>query len=437
MPTIKLPMAMSAYRMLTRVCAPARRFALRQRVRRGLEDPARIQERLGRSTRPRPDGPLVWLHARGMAEAETALPIMDYLADAHTVLVTTASVPGAEFLADRHPANVIHQYAPLDDVGAARRFLAHWRPDAAVWVESMACLNLLSETIKAGVKSALINATLSDRDYRRWRRIRPLITPLVQHFDMIATQGTHDAAKFKVLGARDVYRFGNLKFATPAPVLDRRAAATLKGKLADRPVWFATNSHEGEEEEIAQAHRLAEAQLPGLLTVILPRRPQRAAAIARTLAFEGLKVARWRQDAPLERDTQICVLPSTLDAGLFYDCAPLVLVGGSLVPRGGQNPLVPAHMGCAVLAGPHMDNFVAPTAELQAAGAIQTVRDSESLAAAIVRLLGNPALMRQRGTAAAQVAHMEWVALGDLIAALAPLLPALAPATPAREAAVA
>lgn len=437
MAALELPLAISVYRMATRVCAPARRFALRQRMRKGLEDPARLQERLGRPTMPRPDGPLVWLHARGMAEAEAALPIMDYLADAHTVLVTTASVPGAEFLADRHPANVIHQYAPLDDAGAARRFLAHWRPDAAVWVESMACLNLLSETMKAGIRSALINATLSDRDYRRWRRIRPLIAPLVGHFDMIATQGTHDAAKYKVLGARDVYRFGNLKFATPAPALDRGIAARLKGQLAGRPLWFATNSYEGEEEEIAQAHRLAEAEMPGLLTVILPRRPQRAAAIAQTLAFEGLKVAQWRQDAPLERGTQICVLPSSLDAGLFYEIAPLVLVGGSLVPRGGQNPLAPAHMGCAVLSGPHMDNFVEPTAELRAAGAIQTVRDGESLAAALVRLLGNPALMRQRGAAAAEVARMEWVALGDLIAALAPLLPALAPATPEPEAAVA
>lgn len=429
MTAFRLPLTLAAYRLATRACAPARLWSLRLRASEGKEDPHRLGERLGRPSSARPDGPLVWLHAGGVVQAEAALPLIDYLSDAHNVLVTTATVPSAAFLRQRLPRRVIHQFVPLDDIGVACRFLDFWRPEAAVWIESMACFNLLSETLKRGVATALVNGRLDTKQFRRWCRIRPLVAPLLSHMDMVAAQSTHDAAEFKVLGARHVYRFGNLKYATPAPPFDQRAAAALNREVGNRPVWLAAYTHEGEEEEIAQAHTIAEKRLPGLVTVIAPRHPHRGGAIAETLRFEGFRVARRGLGETLESDTQIYVIDSVGDMGLMYDLAPAALVGGSLVPKGGHNPLEPAYMGCAVLAGPHMDDYVEPTAELRAAGGIQTVGDSQSLASALIRLLGDPGLARQRGAAAKRVAEQEWVALSDLISALSRLLPA--PACPA------
>jgi len=295
----------------------------------------------------------------------------------------------------------------------------------------MACFNLVSETLKRGIATALVNGHMETEQFKRWCRLRPLIAPMLANIDMVAAQTTHDAAQFKILGARHVYRFGNLKYATPAPPHDQRAASTLVSEVGRRPIWLAANTHEGEEEEIAQAHAIAEQRLPGLVTIIAPRQPYRGAAIADTLRFEGFRVARRGAGERLAPDTQIYVIDSMDDLGILYHLVPVVLVGGSLIPKGGHNPLEPAHLGCAVLVGPYMDDFVEPTAELTAAGAVQTVGNAHSLAAALIRLLGDPALARQRGTVARRVAEQEWVALSDLIAALSRLLPTPATTAPA------
>ncbi len=426
MTAFRLPMTLAAYGMVTRACRPVKRLVLKRRARAGKEDAARLDERLGRASEARPEGPLVWLHAGGIKQVEAALPLIDYLSEAHTVLVTTSSVPAAAFVASRLPMRVLHQYLPFDDVVCARRFLDYWKPEAAIWIEFMACFNLLGETLERGISTALVNARLTTRRFKRWCRIRPLVTPLLAHMDMIAAQSTHDAAEFKVLGARHIYRFGNLKYATPAPLLDQRAAGALSREVGHRPTWLAAYTHEGEEEEVAQAHTLVEGHLPGLLTVLAPRQPYRGEAIAEMLRFEGFRVARRSLGEPIEPDTQIYIINSIGDMGLLYHVAPVVLMGGSLVPKRGHNPLEAAHMGCAVLAGPYMDDFVEPTAELKAAGGVQTVNDAATLASALSRLLKNPSFARQRGVAARRVAQQEWVALGDLIATLAPLLPAAA-----------
>ena len=424
MAVLKLPLALSAYRFLSRACWPAKNHMLKQRVREGREDPSRLGERLGHPSLTRPGGSLVWIHAGDLSEAEAAMPLLHYLHEAHNILITTSTLSAANFVEQQLPSRVLHQHGPVDDLAIARRFLDHWRPSAAIWVESITGINLLSETLKRGISTALVNGRMGERQFRLWRRWRPLVAPLLAHMDMVAAQSTQEGAKFRLLGARHVARFGNLKYATPTDALDKKTSFGLMQKLGKRQVWLAAGTYEGEEDEIAQAHTIVENSVPGLMTVILPRQPQRARAIARRLRFEGFRVTEWDAGTAFNPDAQICILDSAVDAGLFYHMAHVAYVGGSMVPRGGQNPLHPAHMACAILTGPHMDNFVEPTAELRAAGALQMVRDAVSLAHALTRLLLDPSLARQKGTAASRVARLEWVALGELIAALAPVLPA-------------
>lgn len=429
MTVLKLPLALSAYRLLSRVCWPSQRRALKQRVREGREDPCRLGERLGYASLTRPGGSLVWVHAGNLSEAEAAMPLLHYLHEAHNILITTATMSAANFVEQQLPSRVLHQHGPVDDLAAARRFLDHWRPNAVIWIESLTGINLLSETLKRGINTALVNGRMGDQQYRLWRRWRPLVAPLLAHMDMIAAQSTQEGAKFRLLGAQHVARFGNLKYATPTEALNDDAADELTRKLGKRPVWLASGTHEGEEDEIAQAHSMVETKVPRLLTVILPRQPHRADAIARRLRFEGFRVMEWAPHTPFDGaafdpDAEICILKSGVHLGLFHHLAHVAYVGGSMVPKGGQNPLPPAHMACAILTGPHMDNFVEPTAELRAAGALQMVRDATSLANALTRLLQDPSLARQKGMAAKRVARQEWVALGELIAALAPVLPA-------------
>jgi len=427
-------MTLALYRAAATVAGPALRFYLRRREETGKEERARIGERFGIASQPRPDGPLIWIHAASVGESVSVLPLLERIRETRpglNFLVTTGTVTSARLMADRLPDDAVHQYVPLDRPRWVRAFLDHWRPDLALWVESEFWPILLSETRARGIPAVLANARISPRSYAKWRRAPGLIRELLASFALCLAQDEQDAECLRELGAARIHLPGNLKFAGPPPPADFTALAALERVVEGRPCWLAASTHRGEEDIAAAAHRALAASRPGLLTIVIPRHPTRGPEIAAMLRGRGLKTAVRSADEPITPDTAIYVADTMGELGVFYRLSNVAFVGGSLVAHGGQNVLEAAKLGCAIVHGPHMENFRAIAAELAAAGASATVRDADDLAAAIGPLLDDAALRERRGAAALRVANDKTGILDAVLAELSPFLDALPAAAPA------
>jgi 3-deoxy-D-manno-octulosonic-acid transferase len=349
---------LALYRGVMRALSPT---VLRTRVKRGKEDPARLGERNGQASRPRPDGTLIWIHGASVGESLAALPLVSALLrrPARTVLVTTGTRSSARLMLERLPAGALHQYVPMDSRAFVRRFLAHWRPDLALFVESELWPNLILETRARGVPMALVNARLSERSFRGWRRAAGLARALLSSFDTCLAQDDSVASRLTALGAPSVRMAGSLKAdATPLPVDDSALAAFLSA-VGARPVFLAASTHPGEEEIILEIAEMLRRERAETLTIIVPRHPERGKAIAELAAARKLAVGRRANHDTLTSQIAVYVADTLGELGLFYRAAPFAFLGGSLVAHGGQNPLEPARLGVGVLSGPHVENFAA------------------------------------------------------------------------------
>lgn len=414
------------YRAMTRAVSPLVPLLLRRREARGKEDPARLGERLGIATRPRPEGPLVWLHGASVGESLSVLPLVTRLLAARPglhVLVTTGTVTSARLMAERLPQGAFHQYVPLDHPDYCARFLDHWRPDLAVWIESEFWPNLIATTDRRGVPLALVNARITARSAHNWRHAPAFIADLLSRFRLLMAQDRASAARLRELGAAGVLEPGNLKHDAPALAVDDTKLARLSGMTGGRPLWVATNTHEGEERAAGEAHALLAAAHPGLLTIIVPRHPARGAAIAEELASMGLSVARRATGDAIAPGTQIYLADTLGEVGLFYSLADIVFIGGTFDDTGGHNPFEAARFGCALLAGPADFNFAEAFPAFQEAGAMLRVVDAAALAAATARLLDSETERKRMGTAAKRLASEDSGATERTLEALLALLP--------------
>jgi 3-deoxy-D-manno-octulosonic-acid transferase len=425
---VKMSPALLLWTGLSTAAAPALRLLLRRRARRGKEIPDRLAERRGIDPTPRPPGTLIWLHAASVGETMSVLPVLAELAqaapEAH-ILFTTGTVTSARLLTERLQANglhnrVTHRFLPLDVPNWVSRFLEHWKPDVAGFVESELWPNLLTGCRRRHVPLVLINARLSLRSFKRWRRMRGLIAPMIDAVTEVQAQSEVDAHRFRALGAAKVTVPGNLKFAAPALPADTDELARLRAVLGARPAWVAASTHPGEEAAIFAAHRDLAARHPGLLTILVPRHPERGAAIAAEAAQAGVTASQRSLNQP-PPEQGVWIADTLGELGLWYRLAPIAFVGRSLIaPGGGQNPLEPARLGCAVATGPHTANFPDAVAVLAEAGALALVADATGLAAwvdAMLRAPGKRAAMGEAG-AAACARHGELPALlaRDLLA---------------------
>lgn len=377
---------------------------LRARAGRGKEDPARIGERHGRTSRARPQGTLIWVHGASVGESIAALPLVSAILekpDRH-VLVTTGTVTSARLMGERLPPRALHQYAPLDSPASVRRFLGHWRPDLALFVESEFWPNLILETHARGVPMALINARISDRSFRGWSRAGALAKRLLSSFDECLAQDNATGARLKALGATSVSVSGSLKAdAAPLPV-DEAALSQFKAAVGARPLFLAASTHPGEETvilEVALKLRSANA-----LTAIVPRHPIRGAEIEAEAIAKGLTTRRRSTGALPNGATEVYVADTLGELGLFYRAAPFAFLGGSLIPHGGQNPLEPARLGTAIITGPHTHNFDETFRALLAAQGDGLVRTADDLHALVARLIDDRALAHHLGERAQSTA---------------------------------
>src|SRR5437763_11842254 len=303
-----LPMTLRVYRKLSSAMVPLAPALIKQRLKQGKEDPARVGERRGLSPDARPHGPLVWIHGASVGEVLAAAALIERLRALNLrILLTSGTVTSAAVVAKRFPPDVIHQYVPYDSPRYVARFLDHWKPSLALFIESDLWPNLILAGATRRVPMVLINGRMSPRSFPRWQRMHGTISALLSRFDICLAQSKADAERFSALGGRDVVTTGNLKLDGPAPPADPAKLERLMAMTRGRPIIVAASTHPGEDEMLVAAHRSLVGFFPQLLTVIVPRHPDRGSSISGLIMASGLKPALRSRDEPLAAATDIYV----------------------------------------------------------------------------------------------------------------------------------
>lgn len=388
----------------------------------GKEERARRNERYGYPGLDRPDGPLIWFHAVSVGETNAVIPLIrEIRRRGINVVLTTGTVTSAHVATSRLDPAVSHQYVPLDMKPAISRFLAHWQPDIAIFAESEIWPMTMMELGKRHIPQILVNARMSDRSFSTWRRWSGIAGALFEYLALVIAQSDHDADRFRELGALPVLVSGNLKVDTDLPVPDPAVMERYATGLGARKTWAAISTFEGEELAAATVHKILKTRTD-LLTIIVPRHPERSDQIEQMLVAEGLVVARRTRNDPILPETDILLGDTIGEMGLYLRLTQIAFVGRSLTAEGGQNPIEPAMMGCAILSGGHVQNFRDTYQALAKNGSARMVRDTEMLAKGVFYLLNNDEARLQMIEAGYETIHQLRGALTATIRGLEPYI---------------
>ena len=414
---------LTAYRLAGAAAYPLVGGYIAWRTTKGKEERTRRRERYGISKVARPPGPLVWVHAASVGESNAVIPLVRRIAGfGINVVFTTGTVTSAHLVRERFGDKVLHQYVPLDLKPAVSRFLDHWKPDLAIIAESEIWPMTILELGTRRVPQVLVNGRLSDRSFAAWKKRSFIAEALFENLSHVVAQSELDGERFRALGARPVSVSGNLKVDTDPPVVEEDALRRMRSEIGGRPVWAAISTHQGEEVIAADVHELVKKRHPELLTIIVPRHPDRADALAASFFARGLKTVRRSLGDRVTSDTDILLGDTIGEMGLYLRLTEIAFVGRSMTSEGGQNPLEPAMLETAVLSGRNVQNFRDSYQKLIERGGARLVGDRDMLAGAVNFLLGNEAKRRQMMHAGVETVNEMRGALPATLKALEPYI---------------
>ena len=413
---------LALYRGGTLLLAPLARSFLELRVQRGKEDRARLGERLGYPTLPRPAGDLVWLHGASIGEGLALLPLIAALRHRGFVpLLTTGTGSSAAMLDGRLPDGALHQRAPLDLPAALKTFLDHWRPAMLVLAESELWPNILRACEMRTIPVVVVNGRLSLRSHARWRRAPGSARALFGAPRLVLAQTDEHAARFSDLGARDVRVAGNLKHDRAPPPADPEELARLRAEVDTRPVLVAASTHPADEPIVLRTVGHILKKHRDLLTVIVPRDVARGATVAAMARDVDFVAALRSEGGAITAQTDVLVADTFGEMGLWLRLASVAFIGKTF-DGGGQTPIEAAQCGAAIVHGPSVDAFADVFAALDRDGGAICVRDGDALAEAIIALLADPTRRRSLARAAAVTVEGMRGATARTLDALTPLL---------------
>lgn len=391
---------------------------INKRKQIGKEDVARFNERIGRPKLPRPEGKLFWLHGASVGESVSMLPlinkILETYPDSH-VMVTTGTVTSADVMQKRLPERAFHQFIPIDNPIFTTRFVKYWHPDVALWFESEFWPAVLTSIKRKNIPLILINGRISNKTFKRWQQFDFICKELLSCFSMCLGQSEEDAYRLRVLGAKETTCLGNLKYAgLPLPVDENNKKEILK-QIGDRKLWIASSTHDDEEIRIAKVHKRLKEKYSDLLTIIVPRHPNRGQEIADGIKDLELSTALRSKGEKINKNTDIYIADTIGEVGLWYDIAKIVFIGGSLIPHGGQNFIEPSRVRDAVIVGPHMHNFSDAMSRAKKADAVMQISDTLELQELLEQLFDNDQLLEAKCSLAYNWATSETKVLDGIV----------------------
>ncbi|HOO49712.1 MAG TPA: 3-deoxy-D-manno-octulosonic acid transferase [Alphaproteobacteria bacterium] len=414
------------YKKTMTIGEPLVRMILNKRVRAGKEDPKRLEERFGQASLPRPQGVLLWVHVASVGEAQSMLPMISLFLDqnpqAHA-MVTTITRTAALLLEKRLPERAFHQYLPIDRPKWVRRFMDHWAPNIVLWAESELWPFIVAEIGKRRIPAALLNARMSPKSFRNWRYARGLSEKILSSFTIILTQTDQDRYYYDQLGARSVVTSDNIKYcASPLPY-DAIELSDLQKAIGDRPVWVYASTHQGEEELALETHLALVNDYPDLLTIVVPRHPERSASIESTYQERRVSYGTKTKNRTPNHEHSLFVVDTLGDLGLFYALSPIACIGRSFSDDGGggHNPLEAALLRCAVLHGPHVQNLQEIFDQMDAAQASIPLDHKDELAERLRALFASQMLRQEQIDRSYQFAESKTHILAKIIEELEPV----------------
>lgn len=415
------------YTLLIYVVAP---IALALTAWRGVRDPVyrdRWVERFGFS-RLRFAGPVIWVHAVSVGEVQAAAALVRTLRQRYPdkpLVVTTATPTGAQRVQALFGEAVFHGYLPYDLPGAVKRFLGRVRPGIAIIMETEVWPNLYRECGRRRIPIVLASARLSAKSVRRFRRIAGLFRDALAQGIVIGAQTQADAERFLAVGsqAARTYVTGNIKFDLEISADVRKQGQSLRAaQFAERFVWVAGSTHEGEEQILLDAQRRLQSDCKEALLILVPRHPDRFAGVKEWLSAQGVSYVTRSGGAAVAADTTVLLVDTLGELLMFYAAADVAFVGGSLVPVGGHNLLEPAALALPVLTGPH--NFSAPDIArlLFENHAALEVPSADALVAILLELRSQPQRRTEMGRAALAMVEANRGALARVMKLIEPLI---------------
>ena len=344
----------------------------------------------------------VWIHAVSVGEVRAAAPLVEYFISRATPVLITCMTPAGRATAEQlfgSRAQVC--YLPYDYAWTIRRFLRRAQPARGIIMETELWPNLVRETKRSGVRLDLVNARLSAKSAKGYRKFAALTHDVLDGFDTVAAQTSEDAGRLRKLGAKTIEVTGNLKFDIAPPMEQLEAGARFRERIGDRPAWLAASTRDGEEKLILQAFKNAP---PDVLLILVPRHPQRFDEVAGLINEAGLTMQRRSDHAPVQAIARVWLGDSLGEMFAYYAAADCALIGGSLLPYGGQNLIEACAVGCPVLIGPHTENFRQATTDAIESNAALRVQDAPAWAEQAMRLTQDESARKQMGEAGKEFA---------------------------------
>ena len=381
------------YKLLTYLFYPFTPIYLYFRKLRKKEDLIRYKEKLSKINISRDNGFLVWFHVASVGEAMSILPLIEGCIEEKKIdkiLITSITLSSGKILENRFKQNtkVIHQFLPLDIPMLTKKFLEHWKPNLSIFIDSEIWPNLILQIGEKKIPLLLINARITEKSFKRWKLIINFAKKIFEKFDLCIASNKESENFLKILGAKNIKNYGNLKFSQTKKNLSNKLDFPLSNKIKNRKIWCAASTHPTEEILCAESHLKIKKNYNNVLTIIIPRHIDRAEKINVELSNLNLKVAFYSKLDQMDENTDILIIDSYGESLKFYNISKYVFVGKSLsktlIMNSGQNPIEPARLGCKIFHGPNVTNFTEIYEYLKTLGVTKKVNNSDELSLSLV-----------------------------------------------------
>ena len=381
------------YKLFTYLLYPFTPVYLYFRKIRKKEDSIRYKEKLSKINISREEGFLIWFHIASVGEAMSILPIVNsFIKDQkiNKILITSITLSSGKILEKKFYQNpkVIHQFLPLDVAVLTNKFLEHWKPNLCIFIDSEIWPNLILNISKKKIPLLLINARITKKSFAKWKLVINFAKKIFEKFDLCIVSNTESENFLKILGAKNIKNYGNLKFSNIKTDLNKKLDSIFLNKIKNKKIWCAASTHATEEMLCAVSHLKIKENYNDILTIIIPRHIDRVKKIIEELLKFNLSIVLYSKLSQIDTKTDILLVDSYGEALKFYNISKCVFLGKSLVKSlikdGGQNPIEPARLGCKILHGPYVSNFAETYEYLRKLGITKKINNSNELSLSLV-----------------------------------------------------
>jgi 3-deoxy-D-manno-octulosonic-acid transferase len=376
--------SLSLYRLGTRLLEPAAPMLVNRRLKAGKERAERISERFGQTKVERPEGTLLWMHGASVGECRLLLDVFEAVKKNRpdlTALVTSQTLTSADMVSAWAARGVIHQMAPVDAPGAVSRFLNYWKPDGVVFAEGEIWPNMLAGIKERGAHAALINARMTEKTLKSWKKRPRAAQEVFSTFGFIGAADQATADGLAAATGRKIKTVGNLKIAAPVQAPPQSDITAFRMAVDVRPIVLAASTHPGEDEFALDAFVDLKTRMPNAMLILVPRHPERGTSIVGMSRTRGLNVQQWSNNkSPPSSRIDVLVGDTIGELMFWYAVSSAVYLGGATAEGiGGHNPVEPAQLGKRVFTGPHGFNFKETFGTLEKLGALHIGTEPKQL----------------------------------------------------------